>query len=397
MTPMRLRVLIVTNLFANPWDASRATFNQQQFERLSRTLDISVLVPVSWLSVLRRPLAYPRLRHAAMRRWPFVNYVIFWYVPGVGRRFHAAFLLVSLLLQRLPTFLFRRWSCILASWAYPDAVAVGALALMSRTPFVVKVHGTDINGFAEAPARRTQIRWALNRAHHVIAVSQALAHRLGEIGVSRERTSVLYNGVDPRKFHPIARDEARRGLGYAAGDGLVLFVGNVQTSKGCAELLEAFLNLSASTSGLRLAFAGSGPQVKALQAIVRDRGMTQEVRFLGRLAHGDLLQWFGAASLLCLPSHAEGVPNVVLEAMACGTPVVASDVGGIAEVLPPFAGLLVPARNVDALQMALASALSTDWDTDRIVRHASGFDWDRNVARLGALLQDAALAARRPS
>jgi glycosyltransferase involved in cell wall biosynthesis len=83
--------------------------------------------------------------------------------------------------------------------------------------------------------------------------------------------------------------------------------------------------------------------------------------------------------------------------MACGTPVVASDVGGIAEVLPPFAGLLVPPRNVEALQAALASALRTDWDTDRIVRHASGFDWDRNVARLGALLQEAALAGRQPS
>lgn len=394
---MRARVLIVTNLFANPWDASRATFNQQQFERLARTLDVSVLVPVSWLSVLRRPFAYPRLRRAAMRRWPFADYVIFWYVPGVGRRFHAAFLLVSLLLQRLPTFLSRRWSCMLASWGYPDAVAVGALAMMSGTPFVVKVHGTDINAFANAPARRAQIRWALNRAHHVVAVSRALADRLGQIGVSRERTSVLYNGVDPRKFHPIAREEARGRLGYATHDRLVLFVGNVQSSKGCGELLSAFLSLSASTTGLRLAFAGSGPQTKELHTIVADRGMAQEIRFLGRLAHEDLLQWFGAAAVLCLPSHAEGVPNVVLEAMACGTPVVASDVGGIAEVLPPFAGLLVPPGNVKALQAALASALQTDWDTDRIVRHASGFDWDRNVARLGALLQEAALTARRPS
>jgi hypothetical protein len=125
---MRLRVLIVTNLFADPFNASRATFNQQQFGRLAGQVDLTVMVPVSWMEVIRQPLAYRRLRRETLERWPFADYVIYWYVPGIGRRFHAAFLFLSLLLQRLPTLLFRRWDCLFGSWGYPDAVAVAAVA-----------------------------------------------------------------------------------------------------------------------------------------------------------------------------------------------------------------------------------------------------------------------------
>lgn len=395
LPPRSPRVLIVTNLFADPWNASRATFNQQQFERLSHKLDVSVLVPVSWLEVLRRPFAYRRLREAALQRWPFADYVIFWYVPGIGRRLHAAFLLMSLLLQRLPTFLFRRWDCMLASWGYPDAVAVGAATWLSGTPFVAKVHGSDINAFALEPARRAQIRWALNRAHHVVAVSQALATRLGEIGVAPERTSVLYNGVDPHRFHPVPRQEAKQALGFGANERIVLFVGNIQASKGCAELLEAYARLAQRVPELRLVYAGAGPQVNALQSRAAELNVQAQVRFVGRTAHDQLIRWFGAADMLCLPSHAEGVPNVVLEAMACGTPVVATDVGGVAEVLPDYAGVLVPPRDVPALEAALDRALHARWDRERIVGHAGRFDWDINVSRLETLLREAALSEKK--
>lgn len=388
---MSLRVLILTNLFGDPWNVSRGTFNQQQFGRLAQRLDIRVLVPVSWLSVLRHPLAYRRLRQEAMKRWPYADYVVFWYVPGIGRRLHAAFLFASLLLQRFPTFFARRWDCVLGSWGYPDAVAAGTLARLSRTPFVAKVHGSDINAFALEPARRAQIRWALNQAHHVIAVSQALADRLKQIGVDAARTTVLYNGVDPLRFRPLPMADAKRAVGYEAHERLVLFVGNVQTSKGCAELLNAFARLAPRLPGLRLAYVGHGPQVKALRSSASALNVDAVVQFAGRMGHEHLVQWFAAADVFCLPSHAEGVPNVVLEAMACGTPVVATDVGGVAEVLPAYAGLLVPPRDEAALESALFTALEAEWNRDRIVEHARGFDWDTNVLQLERLLRDAAV------
>lgn len=390
---MTLRVLIVTNLFADPFNASRATFNQQQFARLAKQLDLKVMVPVSWLEIVRQPLAYRRLKREALERWPFADYVPFWYIPRVGRRLHAAFLFVSLMLQRLPTLLWGRWDCLFGSWGYPDAVAVAAIARLTGRPMIAKVHGSDVNVFTQEPARRRQICWALGRSAHVVAVSQALATRLVELGVDGRRIAVLYNGVDPSRFYPVPQPQARRELGYAEEDRIILFVGNVQASKGCMELVQAFAKLRQRVPRLKLVFVGAGPQQKALASECSSFGMADDVTFAGRLAHDQIVRWFGAADVFCLPSHAEGVPNVVLEAMACGTPVVATRVGGIPEVLPAYAGVMVPPKNVDALDEALFTALHSTWDRPRIAGHARTFDWDTNVSRLRSLIEDAAQRA----
>lgn len=390
---MTLRVLIVTNLFADPFNASRATFNQQQFARLAKQLDLKVMVPVSWLEIVRKPLAYRRLKREALERWPFADYVPFWYIPRVGRRLHAVFLFVSLMLQRLPTLLWGRWDCLFGSWGYPDAVAVAAIARLTGRPMIAKVHGSDVNVFTQEPARRRQICWALGRSAHVVAVSQALATRLVELGVDGRRIAVLYNGVDPSRFYPVPQPQARRELGYAEEDRIILFVGNVQASKGCMELVQAFAKLRQRVPRLKLVFVGAGPQQKALASECSSLGMADDVTFAGRLAHDQIVRWFGAADVFCLPSHAEGVPNVVLEAMACGTPVVATRVGGIPEVLPAYAGVMVPPKNVDALDEALFTALHSTWDRPRIAGHARTFDWDTNVSRLRSLIEDAAQRA----
>lgn len=388
--PAAFRLLIVSNLFADPFNPSRGTYNQEQFGRLAKAMDLTVLVPVSWLAVLRHPLAYRRLKREAVARWPCADYVVYWYLPGIGRRLHAASLFLSLLLQRFPTLFLRHWDCVLGSWGYPDAVAACALAALRRTPFVAKVHGTDINGFTREPARRAQIRWALNRARHVVAVSAALRARLTEIGVDPARTSVLYNGVDMRRFLPLPQRESKLALGYTAETRLLLFIGNVQRSKGCANLLEAFARLASRLPALRLVYVGPGPQVAELTARAGALGLAERVDFAGRKAHDELAPWFCAADLFCLPSHSEGVPNVILEAMACGTPVVATDVGGVAEVLPDHAGLLVPPQDVPALAAALFTALGRSWDRARLIEHAAGFQWEANVARLDHLLRQAA-------
>lgn len=393
---MSLRLLIVTNLFADPFNPSRATFNQQQFARLARQLDVTVMVPVSWLEILRQPLAYRRLKREALQRWPFADYVPYFYIPAVGRRLHGAFLFLSLMLQRAPTLLSRRWDCLFASWGYPDAVAVAAVAALSGKPMITKVHGSDINAFTLEPARRRQICWALGRSRHVVAVSQALADRLAELGVDPSRTTVLYNGVDPARFHPVPRDEARRALGFDAADRVVLYVGNIQASKGCGDLMQAFVLLRQRVPRLKLVYIGAGPLARSLAEQAAELGASDDVRFPGRLLHEQIVQWFGAADVFCLASHAEGVPNVVLEAMACGTPVVASRVGGIPEVLPAFAGMMVPAKDPPALAEALFTALHSTWDRPRITGHAEGFDWDTNVARLRALIEDAAEWSERP-
>ena len=388
---MRRKVLIITNLFADPFGPTRATFNQQQFGRLSELMDVTIMVPVSWVPFVKNPLAYWRLKREAQAKWPNADYVIFWYVPGVARGLHSLFLLLSLVLQRGPTLFLKRWDCMLGSWGFPDAVAAVILGKLTRTPVVVKVHGSDINVFTLKWLHRVQIRWALNQASRVIAVSQALAARMVQLGIRAEHTTVLYNGVDPKRFYPIDMQLARVANGIAPDDEMILFIGNILSTKGCVELLDAFVNLASRRPKAILVYIGDGGIKKQLQTKATQHGLTDRVRFPGRVAHAKLAPWFSAASVFCLPSYAEGVPNVVLEAMACGTPVVATDVGGIGEILPAFAGTLIPPRDARAIEVVLEQSLNTQWDRARTVAHMQSFDWAKNVADLKLILDGATL------
>lgn len=386
---MKRKVLVITNLFGYPWDTTRAIFNQQQFDRLAECVQLTVIVPVSWVTVIRRPLAYWHARRDVAKRWVYVDYLIYWHLPGIARSLNAVFLLFSLLSQRLRKLLFCRWDCFIGSWAYPDAVAVAVLGRLAGVPVVAKVHGSDINVFAQSRLRRWQIRMGLNLCRTVVAVSRALAERLDVIGVKRDRIEVVYNGVDENRFAPMPRPHARGALGYGVSERLVLFVGNILISKGCGDLLEAFAILAPRHDGLRLVYLGDGQARAVLEQRAHVLGLTSRVRFEGKLQHEALARWFSAADVTCLPSYNEGVPNVVLESMACGTPVVATRVGGIPEVLPDFAGTLVPVRDHRALAASLEQALTRSWDRDRIVAHSRRFGWQTNIDNMCRIIERA--------
>jgi glycosyltransferase involved in cell wall biosynthesis len=379
---VRLRILALTNLFPTPWDPRRATFNRQQFERLGRKHDVSVLVAVSFLDRLRG-------RRGESRSSLSLSHFTFFYPPGVARSLHAAFYYVSMMLGRGRRVQRGEYDCLLASWAYPDAVAASRFARRLRVPYVVKVHGSDLNVQAELPARRGQIAGALQRADAVIAVSRALADRAVALGVEPSRVHTIYNGVDAERFSPGSREDARRRLRLDAGR-LVLYVGNLKVSKGCTDLLEAFPAVLERHPDAQLAYVGEGADRGTMVQRLESLGITDRVRLVGSIPHDDLAGWFRAADLLCLPSHAEGVPNVVLEAMASGTPVVATRVGGIPEVVPGHAGILVEPRAIVALGQALNSALDRAWDTPSIVAHARTFRWDDNIGKLEQVLLKAA-------
>lgn len=390
----RLRLLVVTSLFGLPWDPTRAMFNQQQFDRLARQADLTVLVAVPWPMALRRWRTYRQQCRAARERWPYVDYFVYGYLPGFARALHVPMFLTSLLLQRFRTLFRRRWDCLLGSWAYPDAVATQLLGRAAGVPVLAKVHGTDVNVYTQSRWLRWQIRAGLAGAQRVIAVSRALAQRLVAIGVPGDRIEVIYNGVDDARFHPLPKEAARTQLGLPLGEPVVLYVGNLLLSKGCADLLEGFARMARGQPAAHLVMVGDGAARSALAQRASELGLGERVRLAGKVPHADLVRWFAAADLLALVSHNEGVPNVVLEAMACGRPVVATRVGGIAEVLPAGAGRLVEVGDLDGIAAALSQVLAARWDEQAIVAHARGFSWSRNVERV---LQLARESAAQPS
>ncbi len=380
---MSLKVLALGNLFPSPWEPGRASYNRQQFEHLGRLCEVQVIGAVDFRDRLHRAGAAPRFSDL-QARW-----FTFWHVPRVGRRWQPDCWLTALQVRHGRWIRQQQFDCLLASWAYPDTVAVARLAHSLDLPLVAKVHGSDINSLPTAGARRERVVAALSAAEAVLVVSQALAERVEHLGIPGSRIHVLYNGVDRQRFSPGDRALACAALGLGTATKRILFVGNLKASKGCLDLLEALPQLVAHQPTAGLVMIGDGPDRAAIMQRIRSLGLADIVSLPGAVAHHELPDWFRAADLLCLPSHAEGVPNVVLEAMATGLPVVATCVGGIPEVLPAHAGLLVPVADTPALTAALEQGLSRTWDTARIVSHASRFDWPENAAHLFGILQDA--------
>jgi teichuronic acid biosynthesis glycosyltransferase TuaC len=258
-----------------------------------------------------------------------------------------------------------------AHYFYPDGVAAALLARALGKPFVVTARGSDVNVIAEHALPRRMIRWTIARAAGLIAVAQALADRLSALGAPATKLRVLRNGVDLATFHPTDRDAARRELGL--GTPTLLCVASLTANKGHAIVIGALPRLP----GVVLLIAGQGPERGNLEAQARQLDVADRVRFLGQQPHEALPRLYGAADILVLGSQNEGWPNVLLEAMACGTPVVATRAGGIAEVVAvPEAGRLMAARTPEACAEAVGALLAALPDRAATRRYAEGFSWD---------------------
>jgi glycosyltransferase involved in cell wall biosynthesis len=213
-----------------------------------------------------------------------------------------------------------------------------------------------------------------------------MSENIASLQVPPERIKVQYNGVSHEQFFVRDRARCRRELGLALDRPLVLYVGNLERVKGPDILINAFAKMSEFTnSEPLLASVGAGSMLKSLRGNVRQLGLDERIKWLGRLTHQEIPVWLGAADLLCLPSRMEGCPNVVIEAFASGRPVVGTAVGGVPELLEHDRGIMVPPEDPAKLAAGMVLALERDWDAEAIARSAGGFTWEafgQNLARM---------------
>ncbi len=392
--PRRLRVLIITREFPNAVNPFAAPFNRQQFAALGKRCDVEVLASIPW---------FPGARLFA--RWSAagglggvpgreridgleVAHPRYLYLPRIGRALggvlYAASLAREVLRRR------GRYDVVLGSWAFPDGVGAVALAGLLGLPAVIKVHGSDMNVLARLPSVAFNLRWALPRARRVVAVSRPLADAVAAFGVPRERIDTIPNGVDRQLFQPRDRAAARAGLGHA-GDSRrwLLYVGRVEEAKGVLDLLEAFSALARRRTDLRLVLVGDGTARAACQRAAA--GMPADlVLFAGARPLEQVPSWLAACDALVLPSWAEGTPNVVLEALACGRRVVATAVGGTPDLVTGLElGELVPARRPDLLAEAMERAADVVYDPDTVACAGGRHGWDESARRLEGALREA--------
>jgi glycosyltransferase involved in cell wall biosynthesis len=357
-----MNVLFVSNLFPNASEPTRGMYNVQQVAALAkRCTVVKIVAPTApALPAERRfgiEVVHPRFFHIPLLSRPFNGWLFARAVDSIVRA--AGF------------------DVVLVNWAYPDAHGVMLLAKELKFPFATTVQGSDVNAFFASPILKRLVLRALRASGAVFTRSDALRRRLAQEGVP---AITVYNGIDRRIFRPCARAEACERVNLNPQRRRILYVGNLLPVKGPTILAEAFAGL-ADLEDVDLVFVGAGPESAKING---DR----RIRLVGVQPHPDIPRWMNACDVLCLPSLSEGVPNVALEAMACGLPVVASRVGGVPEVVEHGEnGLLVPAGETHALGAALREALTRPWDRQAICRSVDRFDWDRNANTVVNALQ----------
>jgi teichuronic acid biosynthesis glycosyltransferase TuaC len=275
---------------------------------------------------------------------------------------------------------------ILNYWLYPDGYAAVRMGRALGVPVVVGAIGSDIRRRND-PITIRLVRQTMLQADAVITVSEELRERAIAQGVAAGKVTAIRNGCDTEVFHPGDRAEARQQLGFDSQSELIVYAGNLLASKGLGELMEAFVELAKARPLLRLAIIGQGPYGEKLAQRAAAAGVESRVTMPGRRDAAGIAQWMRAADVFCLPSYSEGCPNVVVEALACGRPLVATNVGGIPELVNETSGLLVPPRDTEALRGALDAALSKQWDSARIAR-TSTRSWASVAAETLAVCRD---------
>ncbi len=378
-----MRVLAITKIFPNAVEPLSAPFNRQQFAALSELCELEILATIPWFpgaGLTARWSSAGRLADVPARET----------IAGLSVR-HPRTLFVPKLAHSMLGPLYaasiapviagyrNKVDVVLGSWAYPDGFAAVIASRLLGVPCVIKLHGSDINAIAKLPGPRRMLSWALPRAARVVAVSRALGEEAIALGVRRDHLAIVMNGVDSELFRPRDRAAARAELGLSVGP-LVVYVGNLKPEKGVAELAEAWPNVAAAVPDAQLAVVGDGP--------LRDRLAGDRIRLVGPQPLERVPTWMAAADIVVLPSHSEGTPNVVLEALASGRRVVASNVGGIPDLITrPELGALVPPRDATALAAAMIAALRAPYDPAEVARLGARGGWRASATALHAVLR----------
>lgn len=391
-----MRVLTFSSLFPSSVRPNHGIFVETRLRELlsSGEIESRVVAPVPWFfSTHERFGEYARIAKTPRRETRNgidVLHPRYLLAPKVG----MTMVPLSMALGAVPALrqLIREgfdFDVIDAHYYYPDGVAAALLARWFKKPFTITARGTDLNLIPQYTLPRRMMQWAASKAQGSIGVCSALVDVLRGWGIDEQRLHVMRNGVDLQRFRPLPQAQMRQELGLI-GAPLLLSVGYLIERKGHHIAIEALANLLPTHPEARLLIIGEGQERPKLLALAQRLGVQAQVTLTGSLPNAELLRWYSAADVLILASSREGWPNVLLEAMACGTPVVATHIWGTPEVVAnDTVGRLVPERNGTAFADVIAQLLEARTDREAVRAYAEGFSWqstsDAQLALFGRI------------
>jgi len=390
---MRL-IVLSSHLFPNYKNPNAGSFVVEQVRHLSQYCDITVLLPHPWV-----PPFFDKL-NAKWRQYknlPFEERI-----AGV-RVFHPRRLVIPkvnswawmtlsvtlsywLFLSRtqLPNFRVSDFDLLEGHFALPDGFAAVFLGRRFGKLSIIHVHGTDVHTIPQtSPFLRRLVCWALRHADGVRTVSQDLAQRCIALGAALEKVRAIPNGVDVHRFSPMPKRQTKEQLGLDPNHRHLLYVGRLVAVKGLDLLLDAAAHVLRQRADTELVIVGDGNERRTLQRQAEALGIAHRIHFIGAQPHDRIPLWMNAGDVFCLMSHKEGFPTVLIEALACGTPVVATAVGGIPEIVTDEqVGRLVYSRDPEEAAARLLEALDANWDRERLRQHAMNFSYEQVTERL---------------
>jgi glycosyltransferase involved in cell wall biosynthesis len=386
----RIDLVVFSALFPSAVRPGAGPFIRERMFRVARHRPLAVVSPQPWFpgqSLIRllRPGYRPQAPALEIQQGIRVYHPRYFAVPGVLRRFDGwSMALASVGLMRD---LKRQGARLIdAHFAYPDGEAATRLGRWLQLPVTITLRGTEVP-HSRNPVLRPRLARTLKAAARVFSVSDSLRRLAIELGAATEKTEVVGNGVDTARFHPVDRVAARQKYGLPQDAKVLVSVGALVPRKGMHRVIEVMPALIGQHPDLHYLIVGGGSPEgdnrTELTAQVAQLGLGERVHFLGALPPDELKWPLSAADVFVLATRNEGWANVFLEAMACGLPVVTTDVGGNTEVVcRAELGSIVPFGDGAALQQALDNALDKDWDRAAILDYARANQWDTRVTQL---------------
>jgi len=363
-----LKIAVVTRYFpcsAEPWQGRSA---YQTLRVIAQTADVHVFFPNAGYPSLLKPRSrsYDKLDTSFSPPDVKASYYDFPAMPLVSRPMNGS-MAARALLPHVRDF---APDLVLSYFLYPDGYAALKIGKELAVPVVAVCIGSDINKIGD-PISAKHTRTVLREADYLVTVSDDLRTKAMAMGAPPEKTRTVVNGCDLSVFHVRDRFAARQKLGIDPTEEAVVYIGRVDMKKGLRELVEAAASLRRERPNLHVYMVGEGPDKAGIESSIQARDAASYIHSLPGCAPDDVAVWMAASNLVTLPSYMEGCPNVVLEAQACGRPVVATNIGGIPEILSEECGCLVPPHDAAALAKAYASVLDTPWVAVAISAHGS--------------------------
>lgn len=389
-----MQLLVISTMYPNRVTPVHAVFIQQRILAMSKYCDLKVISPIPYFPFFRIFKRYrqrkqiPQYENQDGINVFFPRYLS---IPHFFKPLEAFSLALSV--KRLIKKEKLDFDIIESHLPFPEGFASVMLGNLYGKPVSTTLRGHDMNVLPAFPVRNRMISYTLKKCIVIFSVAKALKNAAVDLGADKKKVIVLGNGVDPKRFYPYDNEGVRKRLGLLKRDKVVLCVGHLVERKGVHLVVRALDKLRQSGRvGIHLIVIGApGEEGDFLQNILQEiseLGLKKYVHMVGAIDNQALYRWYSAADIFCLASSKEGWPNVLLESLACGTPVVATKVWGTPEVIKNASlGVLVE-RNVDSIANGLNMALSKEWDQDVLISYARSFTWDKIAQKVYSLYRE---------